>query len=45
LIQERYAGGEALEAHKSSAHYRELAVERIIPMLEDRMVEVLTRRA
>jgi quinol monooxygenase YgiN len=45
LIHERYAGGDALEAHKNSAHYRELAVERIIPLLEDRQVEVLARRA
>lgn len=44
LLVERYADDAALEAHRGSAHYRELVVERILPLLTDRRVEFLKAR-
>ncbi len=45
LLLERYRDGAALEAHRSTNHYRELVVERILPMLVDRKVELLQPRS
>ncbi|APR81174.1 Hypothetical protein A7982_06521 [Minicystis rosea] len=41
VLLERYRDGAALEAHRSSSHYRELLAGRILPMLTARRVEVL----
>jgi len=41
LLVERYRDGAAIEAHRNSPHYRQLVVDRIIPMLSSRQVEVL----
>ncbi|MFF4648590.1 putative quinol monooxygenase [Streptomyces sp. NPDC001380] len=42
VLVERYADRDALEAHRTSAHFREIAVERIVPLLADREVVVTT---
>lgn len=44
LLLERYADDAAIEAHRASRHYREIAQERIIPLLEGRSVELLEPR-
>ena len=44
LLIERYRDSAALESHRLSAHYRELVVERILPLLESRHVELLGLR-
>jgi len=44
LLLERYRDGAALEAHRRSEHYRELVVDRILPLLESRHVELLRPR-
>lgn len=41
LLLERYRDNAAIDAHRHSAHYRELAVDRIIPLLSSRQVELL----
>jgi quinol monooxygenase YgiN len=41
LLLERYRDSTAIDAHRNSPHYRELVVERIIPMLAGRQVELL----
>jgi quinol monooxygenase YgiN len=41
MLIERYGDGAALDAHRDSPHYRELVVERILPLLVDRRVEFL----
>lgn len=41
LLLERYRDNAAIEAHRQAPHYRELVVERIIPLLSDRQVELL----
>jgi len=41
LLLERYRDGAALEAHRQTAHYRSLVVDRILPLLTDRRVELL----
>jgi quinol monooxygenase YgiN len=40
LLYERYRDAEALDAHRQSAHYQELLVGRILPLLAERKVEV-----
>jgi len=44
LLLERYRDDVAIEAHRGSAHYQELVVQRIIPLLSDRKVELLRAR-
>lgn len=44
VLVEQYRDGAALEAHRSSAHYQELVVGRILPLLTARRVEVLRPR-
>lgn len=41
VLIERYRDTASLEAHTRSAHYQELVVEKIRPLLTDRTVEVL----
>ena len=41
LLLEHYRDGAAIEAHRASAHYRELVVDRILPLLSKRQVELL----
>jgi quinol monooxygenase YgiN len=41
LLVERYRDGAALDAHRNSVHYREVVVERILPLLTDRRVVFL----
>ena len=41
VLIERYRDQAALDAHLSSAHYQDLVVERIRPLLTDRHVEFL----
>jgi quinol monooxygenase YgiN len=41
LLVEHYRDANAQDAHVTSAHYRELVVERIRPLLTARRVEVL----
>ena len=41
LLLERYRDEAAIEAHRGSSHFRELVIERIIPMLTRRRVELL----
>lgn len=44
LLVERYRDQAALDAHKESAHYQELVVGRVLPLLTDRRVELLQDR-
>jgi quinol monooxygenase YgiN len=44
LLVERYRDQTALDAHKQSAHYQELVVGRVLPLLTDRRVELLQPR-
>jgi quinol monooxygenase YgiN len=44
LLIERYRDSAALQSHRLSAHYKELVVERILPLLESRHVELLGLR-
>jgi quinol monooxygenase YgiN len=41
LLLERYRDHPAVEAHRATRHYRELLVERILPLLASRQVELL----
>ena len=41
VLVERYRDEAAVEAHRASAHYRDLVVARIVPKLTSRRVEVL----
>jgi len=41
LLLERYRDEAAIEAHRQTAHYRELVAGRIVPMLSNRQVELL----
>jgi autoinducer 2-degrading protein len=38
LFYEQYADQQALEAHRASAHYQELVVGKIVPLLAERTV-------
>lgn len=40
VLLERYASKEAFAAHRESAHFKELVLERIVPLLERRVVEL-----
>ncbi|MFE0630025.1 putative quinol monooxygenase [Streptomyces sp. NPDC058864] len=42
VVVERYTDREALDAHRGSVHFRSLALERIVPLLQDRQVVVMT---
>lgn len=44
VLIERYRDAAALDAHRGASHYRELLVERILPMLTARRVELLRPR-
>ncbi|MDX1890261.1 putative quinol monooxygenase [Mycolicibacterium sp. 050158] len=44
LLVEHYRDDAALDAHLNSAHYRDVVVERIRPLLTDRRVEFLRTR-
>lgn len=44
LLLERYRDAAALDAHRNSPHYAALVVERIVPRLEARQVELLEAR-
>lgn len=44
LLLERYRDSIAIDEHRASEHYRSLVVERILPMLADRRVELLRAR-
>ena len=39
-LYERYVDRAAVEAHKASDHFREIALEQIVPLLEEREVFV-----
>lgn len=41
LLVERYRDQAAIEAHRGSAHYQGVVVQRILPLLSDRKVELL----
>jgi quinol monooxygenase YgiN len=41
VLIESYADPSALEAHRRSEHYRELVVERLLPLLTGRRLELL----
>lgn len=45
LLVERYRDAAAVEAHRQSPHYGALVVERILPLLADRRVELLQAHA
>jgi quinol monooxygenase YgiN len=44
LLLEHYRDDAALDAHRQSAHYQALVVERILPLLAGRQVEILRSR-
>jgi len=41
VLLERYASHEAVSAHRSSPHFREIVLEQIVPLLAERTVEEL----
>jgi quinol monooxygenase YgiN len=41
LLLERYRDRAAIDTHRESGHYRDLVVERILPLLASRQVELL----
>src|SRR5262249_41999621 len=41
LLVERYRDDAALQAHRTSKHYQELVVQRILPLISARKVELL----
>jgi quinol monooxygenase YgiN len=45
LLVERYRDAAAVDAHRRSPHYGALVVERILPLLADRHVELLQAHA
>ncbi|TFW16868.1 putative quinol monooxygenase [Duganella callida] len=45
LLIERYRDQAAIEAHRQSAHYQALVVQRALPLLADRKVELLQAQA
>ena len=44
LILEHYRDAQSLDAHKLSEHYQTLVLERALPLLAERKVEVLQPR-
>ena len=40
ILLERYVSRDALDAHRETSHFKELALGRIIPLLADRTVEL-----
>jgi quinol monooxygenase YgiN len=42
VLIERYRDAAAIEAHRDTAHYRELVAARIVPLLAQRQVDLLT---
>lgn len=44
LLLERYRDAAAIDEHRQSAHYRELVVARILPLLAARQIELLRPR-
>ena len=40
ILLERYASREAFTAHRESAHFNELVLNTIVPLLESRVVEL-----
>jgi len=44
LLLERYRDEAAVEAHRAAKHYQDLVVQRIVPLLADRQVELLKAR-
>lgn len=44
LLVERYADEAAIEAHRQSEHYQTLVVQRALPLLAHRQVELLQAR-
>lgn len=44
LLLERYRDEAALQAHRQSAHYQAWVVERIVPLLAARQVDILRPR-
>jgi quinol monooxygenase YgiN len=41
LLLERYRDDAAIAAHRASTHYQALVVQRILPLIADRKVELL----
>jgi quinol monooxygenase YgiN len=39
VLLERYASAEALDAHRETAHFKDLVLGRIVPRLESRVLE------
>lgn len=44
VLLERYRNAAAVEEHRASAHYREILVGEILPLLAERHVEILRPR-
>lgn len=42
VLIERYRDEQAIEAHRDSAHYRALVTGRIVPLLVERQVDILS---
>ena len=43
ILHERYTDQDALDFHKNSAHYQHTVVAQIIPFLENREVQMLSK--
>lgn len=44
LLVERYRDADAVQAHRETAHYRDVVVGRILPLLESRHIDLLQAR-
>ena len=42
VLIEHYRDAAAMDAHRNSAHFQDIVVGRILPLLTDRRVEILT---
>ena len=40
VLLERYASREAFEEHRASPHFKEIVLERIVPLLSNRTIEM-----
>jgi len=40
VLLERYVSREAIDAHRETAHFQEIVLAQIVPLLEERIVEL-----
>jgi autoinducer 2-degrading protein len=43
LIYEEYKNAEAIEAHRMTSHFQEIAIKQIVPKLKERTIQVFEK--